>query len=554
MICGKCFQSIDSGVCPNCGYDGIANREKYPMALPIGTILSGRYILGHVLGQGGFGITYMAQDYQTKKIVAVKEYFPDFMATRTQSKSVSPHTGPREEHFLYGKQCFLEEAKTLAKFIGNPNIVRIYSYFEENNTAYFVMEYIQGVNFQEFITQSGGKISWNDTKRILLPIMEALEQVHRHGIIHRDVAPDNIMISDDGTVKLFDFGAARVSLGEKSQSLDVILKHGFAPKEQYMRHGRQGPYTDIYSLGATMYYAITGDVPPESISRDEEKLIPPSKLGICIPNTEEKALLKALEVKASDRFQTMEEFRNCLPIVKKPPEKPKPPIDPPPPPPWKKWIILTAAVLAICIISIAIFNQSSSQRDSSSKTTTASAAPSEKTEQVVTPTKAPTEPPKPTERPKPTKPPCSIHSWPETSTGSTIACTKCGATAKRIENIPLKDGTPGQKTKKLHILRNSEGQVKGDIYELDEVINVVKMGITIEFNDIVSGNPAVTWRLIETWPSWDWSEDIQYQSTGSIQLECSFEEPEECKAFFLLPLGEVEGYYSITVDYAYILE
>lgn len=332
--CYNCFQTMPDGaaVCPSCGYNASSQTDKYPMALPPGTVLNGRYILGRVLGQGGFGITYVAQDHKTGSLVAVKEYFPDTMAARTGGPSVSAYTGQREENFLYGKECFLNEAKTLAEFIGNPNIVRVHSYFEENNTAYFVMDYVQGTSFQDYLKQHG-RLSWQETKRILEPVIGALASVHSKGVIHRDVTPDNIYITNDGTVKLLDFGAARYSLGDKSRSLDVVLKHGYAPREQYSRHGRQGPYTDVYALGATFYYALTGRLPPDSIDRqDEDEFILPSSLGVKLPAKAEDALCKALAVSAQDRFQSMSEFYLALNEGDEEPVPPTPPVPPRPRP------------------------------------------------------------------------------------------------------------------------------------------------------------------------------------------------------------------------------
>ncbi|MBR1731667.1 MAG: serine/threonine protein kinase, partial [Ruminococcus sp.] len=312
-ICYNCFKEYIGGFCPNCGYSNSQDRGKYPVALPAGTILAGRYIVGRVLGQGGFGITYVAQNYQTKEICAIKEFFPETLATRIESRTVSSYTDERAESFNYGKDCFLNEAKTLAEFIGNPHIVRVYSYFEENNTAYFVMEYITGISLQSYLKNNGGKISVITAKNILFPIMDALSDVHSRGIIHRDISPDNIYITSDGNVKLLDFGAARYSLGDKSRSLDVVLKHGYAPKEQYTRRGRQGPYTDIYSLAATFYRSITGRVPPDSVERmDEDDLIYPSNLGIQISKNDEDALIKALSIYPIDRFQSMPEFKNAM--------------------------------------------------------------------------------------------------------------------------------------------------------------------------------------------------------------------------------------------------
>lgn len=231
--------------------------EKYPLALTQGSVLAGQYVIEKVLGQGGFGITYKAVDHKTGQAVAVKEFFPDSMATRTQT-TVTAFSGERGESFAYGKACFLQEAETLAQFIGNENIVRVQSYFEENNTAYFVMDFVEGISFDAYIKERGGKISYEEAEKILVPVMDALAAVHSRGIIHRDVTPDNIYITKDGTVKLLDFGAARYSLGDKSRSLDVVLKHGFAPKEQYTRRGKQGAYTDVYTLGASFYFAVAG--------------------------------------------------------------------------------------------------------------------------------------------------------------------------------------------------------------------------------------------------------------------------------------------------------
>jgi serine/threonine protein kinase len=222
----------------------------------------------------------------------------------------------------------LQEAETLAQFIGNKNIVRVHSYFEENGTAYFVMDFIEGTSFDVYIKEHGGRVSYEEAEKILLPVMDALAAVHSKGIVHRDVTPDNIYITKDGTVKLLDFGAARYSLGDKSKSLDVVLKHGFAPKEQYTRHGRQGPFTDVYALGATFYFAITGRRPPDSIDRlEEDTLIPPSKLGVEIPPLKENAILFALNVQPNKRFQSMAAFVQALSqtsIQQKAPEQPQP--------------------------------------------------------------------------------------------------------------------------------------------------------------------------------------------------------------------------------------
>ena len=310
-LCYQCFQEKGtSTVCPFCGYDPSKTGKKYPLALKPGTILNGRYSVGRVLGQGGFGITYLAFDDKTKQRIAIKEYFPSEYAGRERdSYTVQSYSGDREEYFEYGKTQFLEEARTLAEFIGDEHIVRVYSYFEENNTAYFAMEYVEGPSLEKYMAQKGGRLSVEETASLLLPLMGSLGHVHEKGIVHRDVSPDNILIEENGNAKLIDFGAARHSTGEMSKSLDVVVKHGFAPKEQYTRHGRQGPYTDVYAMAATFYYAITGKILPESVDRmEEDELITPSTLGVRINRQAEDVLYKALEVSYRDRYQTMEAF------------------------------------------------------------------------------------------------------------------------------------------------------------------------------------------------------------------------------------------------------
>ncbi len=313
-LCYNCFKEIPegNGPCPYCGFDLGENVKKYPVALGAGTVLNGRYIVGRVLGQGGFGITYVAWDESLKARVAVKEYMPNDMAARVGT-TVSVAMKSRAEDFTYGMERFQEEARTLAKFMGQPNIAGVTDYFDENGTSYFVMDYIEGISFKTYIANQGGKVSVEEALDVMIPVLRALTAVHAQGFIHRDVTPDNIYITKDGNVKLLDFGSARYSLGDKSKSLDVILKVGYAPKEQYTRRGRQGPYTDVYSCAACLYAAITGYLPPESLERlDHDELVPPSQMGVEIPLYLERAILKGLAVQPEDRFQTAGEFLEAL--------------------------------------------------------------------------------------------------------------------------------------------------------------------------------------------------------------------------------------------------
>nr|WP_325186624.1 protein kinase [uncultured Oscillibacter sp.] len=312
--CYNCFQTVEDSAapCPRCGFDPAENRTRFPVALPAGTVLNSRYIVGRVLGQGGFGITYLAFDTQLQAKVAVKEYMPGEMATRTGT-AVSVMMDTKAEDFIYGAERFREEARTLAKFIGHPNIAGVSSYFDENGTSYFVMDYIEGVSFKNYIANNGGKVSVDETLNVMIPVLRALTAVHAEGFIHRDVTPDNIYISKDGNVKLLDFGSARYSIGDKSKSLDVILKVGYAPKEQYTRRGRQGPYTDVYSCAACFYAALTGYLPPESLERlDHDELVPVSQMLPDIPAWLDRAVLKGLSVQPEDRFQSAAEFLDAI--------------------------------------------------------------------------------------------------------------------------------------------------------------------------------------------------------------------------------------------------
>ncbi len=320
-ICYNCFKERPDlsenpdgkGPCPYCGFDLEANQEEYPTALKAGTVLNKRYIAGRVLGQGGFGITYIAWDDSLKAKVAVKEYMPGELADRLKDQTVCVLSENRQEAFAYGLERFQEEARTLAKFMGQPNIAGVTDFFDENGTSYFVMDYIEGISFKTYIANAGGRVSAQEALDVMIPVLRALTAVHSEGLIHRDVTPDNIYITKDGNVKLLDFGSARYSLGDKSKSLDVILKVGYAPKEQYIRRGRQGPYTDVYSCAACLYAAITGYLPPESLERlDHDELVPPSAAGVKIPLYLERAILKGLAVQPEDRFQTAGEFLEAI--------------------------------------------------------------------------------------------------------------------------------------------------------------------------------------------------------------------------------------------------
>ena len=207
--------------------DLMENDEQPYLALPLGTILNGRYLVGKVLGIGGFGITYLGYDLTLEIKVAIKEYMPSALATRHPDHYSVALTGRVEEDYQYGMERFLDEAKILAKLQNTPHIVSVQNYFKENGTAYFVMEYIDGMSLKAYLAKNGDKIPYNQAIAILQPIMEALVQVHALNLLHRDISPDNIYITSKGESRLLDFGAARFALGD-GKSVSVILKHGYA--------------------------------------------------------------------------------------------------------------------------------------------------------------------------------------------------------------------------------------------------------------------------------------------------------------------------------------
>jgi serine/threonine protein kinase len=309
-VCYGCFREKEPGVCPYCGYDDTS--EQPFLALPPGTILNGRYLTGKVLGVGGFGITYLGYDLTLDIKVAIKEYMPSGLATRYKDGYTVTLTGHVDKEYAAGMERFLEEARILAKLQNLPNIVSVQNYFKENSTAYFVMEYIEGMSLKEYLSERGGSISYPEALAILLPVMKALTEVHTLNLMHRDISPDNIYITTSGESRLLDFGAARFSMGD-NKSVSVILKHGYAPEEQYSSHGNQGPWTDIYAMGATLYHCVTGIVPPDSIERiQNDTLKKPSEMGVRLPASMERALLKALSIKAEDRYPNMHAFIDAL--------------------------------------------------------------------------------------------------------------------------------------------------------------------------------------------------------------------------------------------------
>lgn len=284
--------------------------QTEPHHLRMGTRLNNRYLIQGVLGEGSFGITYVGMDEVLCQKVAVKEFFPRGAITRNnqQTNEVVSVYGTKAANFHQGEEKFLQEARTLAQFNNVAGVVRVQDFFRENGTAYIVMEYLEGITLKQYL-QTYGLISVEEMQNIFAPILEALDKIHQNGVIHRDISPDNIMCLPEGEAKLMDFGAARDYTDYSEEGLSVILKMGFAPIEQYDSHGKQGPWTDIYALGATMYQCLTGRKPDDATKRSlEDTLVSPSMLGVRIAPPVEYAIMRALQIRPADRYRNLGEF------------------------------------------------------------------------------------------------------------------------------------------------------------------------------------------------------------------------------------------------------
>lgn len=333
MFCIKCGAQLQDGAkfCFNCGQSIQTAQEQAPQdkgplhLLPSGTVLRGRYRVEKVLGQGGFGITYLGFDMLMEKQVAIKEFYPDSAVYRDCSKTllVSCTSQQTEFHFQASKARFLREAKALVKFQDIPEVVDIMDFIEENNTAYIVMEYVQGMSLAKYVAAKGGRLTAEETFTLLKPVMQALAAVHKGGIVHRDIAPDNIILHPMGGAKLLDFGAVRALESNDTdsplaKSTEAILKHGFAPIEQYNSRGSLGPWTDEYAMCATIYYCLTGKIPAEASVRISEG----AELGWnSIPGLlphQAAALEKAMSLRAKDRFPDMDQLLAALFSVPQP--------------------------------------------------------------------------------------------------------------------------------------------------------------------------------------------------------------------------------------------
>ena len=299
-------------ICPHC-YKDNSEYTSDAHVLPAGTVLNDSYLIGAVLGEGGFGITYICKDLLLEKTVAIKEFYPTGMVSRnnTYSTTVTSISNDKSKHyFVNSKEIFWKEAKILAGFRDEQGIVSVLAFFTANNTAYIVTEYLDGETLADYLKRVG-RLSYNDTAKLLTPVTESLKKVHEKKLIHRDISPDNIMLVN-GSAVLIDFGATRQYADNRS--LSVILKEGYAPIEQYSSKGRQGTWTDVYALCAVIYRCITGQIPLSSADRSATNEQPelPTALGANISESAEQVLMNGLALKVEDRIQTIGELMGEL--------------------------------------------------------------------------------------------------------------------------------------------------------------------------------------------------------------------------------------------------
>ena len=334
-LCMGCMELLEntSVPCPKCGFS-LKDYQQPENGMPPYEILNGKYLVGKVIGIGGFGITYIGWDFYQSKKVCIKEYFPKGVAKREQTTTYSTEystysmdvftVNTKKAAYLGGLKGYIKEAETLSKFYGMPGIVSVRDFFYGNKTAYIVMEYIDGINFSQFAKSSGGVLQSYILFELLKDVIKALNTVHKAGVIHRDISPDNIMLNDKFKAKLIDFGAAKHS--GAGQETSIFLKHGYAPIEQYDRNGNQGPWTDVYSLCATMYYLLTGIKLQKAYERvAEDKTIPLNMFNIEIEDYQANAILKGLNVQIEDRYQSMAELYYDLYHEYLPGERPQKP-------------------------------------------------------------------------------------------------------------------------------------------------------------------------------------------------------------------------------------
>ncbi|MEG1752364.1 MAG: FHA domain-containing serine/threonine-protein kinase [Christensenella sp.] len=305
--CPHCFkETTTNGVCSECGCNAELLLQKYPSALPFFTVLSQRYVVGGAIGAGGFGITYLCCDSVSGNKCAIKEFFPSDIATRQQGNKKMNVTQSKLEEKEYGMTRFYDEANVLSSVRDCRSIAHIYDVFKENDTAYMVMEYVNGGCLKDLQAKYNGHPPFVLAQEVFVDLCMTLSVIHSKSLLHRDISPDNILFDSNGVAKLIDFGAARFVMRERDKSLSVVLKKGYAPPEQYSSHGYQGPWTDIYALACTMYGFLSGQSVPDSMDRLSAgvNVIPLCELRNDVPKGFSNMIEKAMQLDYKKRYSS----------------------------------------------------------------------------------------------------------------------------------------------------------------------------------------------------------------------------------------------------------
>jgi serine/threonine protein kinase len=448
--------------------------EQHLLALPAGYRL-GKYVFKGLLGSGGFGITYLAEDTSLHRKVAIKEMLPNEFATRIDGTTVVAKTQSDKTNLDWARARFIDEGRALAA-CDHPNVINVYEMIEANGTAYMVTKYEDGSNLERWLQKLGHRPSESDLREILTPLLSGLDRVHRAGFLHRDIKPENIYMTNEGRPVLLDFGSARQAIRSRSMVMTSIITPGYAPFEQYHEDGNQGPWTDIYAMGGVMYRAIVGKKPPDAVSRFASDTCEKLSLnyGASYSGSFVKAIDRALSVKEAERPQTVSEWREMLGndtashsgsstsdttefLAQKTPRKAELPIvalvrkNP-------AWVLAGGVVLVAALIGIGVFAWANQTHNSPSTTqiinkTVAQPAnddnklAEEKNQVIVSPTPVPVVAvsPVPTPTPQPTAPLVAAYNTPmPVSTPQTGPPVAVVITTPQPPVVSVPQGTPIQ--------------------------------------------------------------------------------------------------------------
>ena len=317
-LCPNCMAGfLTNGVCARCGKP-VSDIQMPPFALPLGyRLANGRYYMGRVLGHGGFGVTYLAWDSRSRARVAIKELFPSGSVTRNQNDCTVHVTKGRESYYQHVRARFKEEAQTIANLRAHPEIIKVYDLFETLGTVYYVMEYLEGEDLSGLLKRHGNAISWQHLEKPIWETIQSLRVLHGHGLIHRDISPDNIFVQQQGETKLIDFGSVR---HYKNDHFTTIFKDSFAPTEMFLTNGYQGAWTDTFSLSATLYYMLgKGKLPakaPDRVASQQlngaDSLVPLDRLSPSAPSYVVGAVMQGLSLNIDQRFKDADAIQRAL--------------------------------------------------------------------------------------------------------------------------------------------------------------------------------------------------------------------------------------------------